>query len=109
LIGYLLSKNSVITCPHGGTVTPVTANAKVFVGGQPVLTQPDTFTVSGCASVSPASGPCVNVKWTTAASRVRINGQPALLQESVGVCESADQTAQGAPVVVSTQLRVRGV
>jgi hypothetical protein len=53
--------------------------------------------------------PCVKVQWATPATRVKVLGQPVLLQSSSGVCQSAEQIPQGAPVIAATQTRVRGM
>jgi len=39
---------------------------------------------------------------------VRVGGQPVILQNSTGLCQSAEQIPQGPPNVVMTQMRVRG-
>ena len=53
--------------------------------------------------------PCVMVKWLVAAARIMVGGKPAVLQNSVGVCQSAEQIPQGPPNVAMTQIRVKGV
>jgi uncharacterized Zn-binding protein involved in type VI secretion len=88
-------------------VTTISSNARVLVSGMPVATLADTFLVAGCAfNVSGAPHPCVKVQWLVPAARVLINGQPAILQTSVGLSLAADMAPQGPPVVVSTQPRV---
>jgi len=39
---------------------------------------------------------------------VLISGQPAILQTSVGLAQSAEQIPQGPPTIVVTQTRVGG-
>ena len=41
--------------------------------------------------------------------RVLVNGQPAVLNTSTGLCFSAEQIPQGPPMVVVTQPRVTGM
>jgi hypothetical protein len=98
-------------CPHGGQVSIASTNTRVFVGRQLVATQSDTFTVSGCTFTVPPGKPqpCVMVKWLVAASRIMVGGKPAVLQNSIGLCQSAEQIPQGPPNVVMTQIRVKGV
>jgi hypothetical protein len=80
---------------------------RVLVSGQPVATLPDPSTIAGCVfNVSGAPHPCVRVQWTVGATRVLIDGKPALLQMSTGLCLAADQAPQGPPVITTTQVRV---
>ena len=98
-------------CPHGGSVTTISSNARVMVSGQPVATFADTSTVAGCPfqiPPVPKPQPCVLVKWITPATRVLVNGQPALLQTSTGLCQSAEQIPQGPPAITVNQTRVVG-
>jgi uncharacterized Zn-binding protein involved in type VI secretion len=96
-------------CPHGGQVTIIPSNTRVMVSGQPVATMGDTFLVAGCAfTVGPKPQPCIKVQWLVPATRVLINGQPAILQTSTGLCLSAEQIPQGPPNVVVTQMRANG-
>jgi hypothetical protein len=108
--GFLLHVGSTIICPHGGQVTIISTNTRVLVSGQPVATQPDTYTVAGCAFTvpGPKPQPCVTAKWLVPAVRVMVGGQPAILQTSTGICQSAEQIPQGPPNVVMTQVRAKG-
>jgi hypothetical protein len=96
-------------CPHGGQVSEITSNSQVFVSGQPVVTAEDEFLVAGCPFTVPSGPqPCLEVQWIVPAERVTINGAPAILLDSVGLCLNAEQAPQGPPTVVSTQTRVTG-
>jgi uncharacterized Zn-binding protein involved in type VI secretion len=97
-------------CPHGGPITTISSNARVLVGGMPVATVADTYLVTGCVFTAPGPKPqpCVAVRWLVPAMRVFVNGQPVILQTSIGICQSAEQIPQGPPMVVSTQPRVVG-
>ena len=107
--GPLFHVGASAICPHGGPVTTISGNARVLVSGMPVATLADTFLVAGCVfNVSGAPHPCVKVQWLVPAARVLINGQPAILQTSVGLSLAADMAPQGPPVVVATQPRVIG-
>jgi hypothetical protein len=97
-----------IQCAHFASVT-VSSSTRVTVGGRKVATVADTFMVSGCPNqVGTKKQPCVQVKWMGGARRVRAGGQAVLLQDSTGICQSAEQIAQGTPNVISTQQRVKG-
>jgi hypothetical protein len=98
-------------CPHAGQVSTVSSNTRVLVGGQPVATIADVSTVAGCPFQVPIGTgtkpqPCVTVKWLVPAARVKVNGQPALLQTSTGLCLSAEQIPQGPPTITVNQTRV---
>ena len=82
--GFLFHVGATAFCPHGGMVLVVPASPRVFVSGQPVATLGDTYLVTGCAFVPAKPQPCVTVRWLTPATRVLVNGQPAILQASSG-------------------------
>ena len=95
-------------CPHGGQITVISANTRVLVNGMPVATLADAGIVAGCAFTVPPGKPqpCLKVLWLAPAARVLINGQPALIQTSSGLCQSPEQIPQGPPTIVATQPRV---
>lgn len=103
--GSLLHAGAVVMCAHAGQAQPMVSNPRVKVGGQPTVVQSSTYSVSGCSfNISGTPSPCVTAQWTTAALRVRSNGQPLLLQDSQALC-----TPNGTPLTVAfTQARVRG-
>jgi hypothetical protein len=97
-------------CPHGGQISASTSNSRVFVGGQAVLTEADTCTITGCSfNVGNKPQPCTKIKWQSPATRILINGQHALLRNIVGDCQSAEQIPQGPPNINQTQVRVKGI
>ncbi|HVR34863.1 MAG TPA: hypothetical protein VMS21_03320 [Methylomirabilota bacterium] len=108
--GPLFHVNATAICPHAGQVTTISSNTRVLVGGMPVATIADTFLIAGCAFTipGPKPQPCVKVQWLVPAARVLVNGQPAILQTSPGLCLSGEQIPQGPPTVVVNQPRVIG-
>jgi uncharacterized Zn-binding protein involved in type VI secretion len=104
--GFILHQGATVLCLHAGQAQPTAPNPRVKVGGQPVVTQPTTYTVAGCTLPPPpaANGPCVIGQWVSAATRVRVGGMPVLLQDSQAICAP---TGTGLNVVV-TQVRVKG-
>jgi hypothetical protein len=108
---FLLHVGATLKCPHGGQVLAIASNTRVRVEGQPVVTKTDTFTVTGCMYAMPNGilNPCVVVNWLVPATRVLVSGKPVLLSNSTGVCQSSDQTPQGPPNVVHSQVRVKGL
>jgi hypothetical protein len=112
-MSFLLVANATIFCPHLGKVSVTPSNSRVLLGGVPALVLPDLSTVGGCTFQVPIGTgtkpqPCVKVLWAAPAARVLINGQPALLQTSSGVCQSVEGIPQGAPQIAATQVRVSG-
>ncbi len=104
--GFLLHAGATVICAHAGQAQPMVPNPRVKVSGQLTVVQSSTYSVSGCAfNVSGAPSPCVTAQWTVAATRVRSNGQPVLLQDSQAIC-----VPNGTPLtVIATQVRVRGM
>jgi hypothetical protein len=105
----LLTTASQLMCPHGGTVTAVTSNARSTAGGSPIVRSTDTFTVVGCP-FAPSGVPhiCVRVQWVQPAAQSRAGGDLTLTEQSVGLCLAADQAPQGTGQIVVTQPRVSG-
>jgi hypothetical protein len=108
--GYLLAVDSTLMCPHAGQVSIVTSNSRVKLNGQPAVTQPDTYTISGCPFTLPPGNPhpCVLAKWMVVATRVKIAGSFGVLKDSTALCQAADQAPQGPPNIIVTQMRVKG-
>jgi hypothetical protein len=69
---------------HGGLATPTVTDARVFVSGMPIVTQPGPWTVAACALPPPpaANGPCVTGQFFTASVRVTASFLPVLLIDS---------------------------
>lgn len=110
--GFVVTTSSSAICQHGAQVSIISSNTRVLVGGVPVAIQNDQFMVSGCPFQIPVGAgtkpqPCVKLQWIAPATRVRIAGQPVILQSSSGLCLSAEQIPQGAPTVVMVQPRVK--
>ena len=113
--GFLLHVGATVQCFHAAPATSVTSNIRVLVSGMPALTMADVSAVAGCPFTTPIPKPqpCVTIRWLpAAASRVLINGQPAVLRVSgpgPGICQSAEQIPQGLPIVSAIQTRVSGM
>jgi hypothetical protein len=103
--GYLLDQSATVLCLHGGQAQATVPNARVKVGGQMTVQQPNPWTIAGCPFTTPAAVPmpCVIAQWTTAATRVKSGGMPLLLQDSQAVCAP---NGTGVNIVV-TQMRVK--
>jgi len=117
--GFLLHVNAAMTCQHvTGQATIAPTQPRVQVGGQPVATIPPgapTIAVAGCLFTVPPSKPqpCVTVRWSMPTTRVKVLGLPAMVAPAPGpgpgICQSAEQIPQGAPIVGAMQARVFAV
>jgi uncharacterized Zn-binding protein involved in type VI secretion len=108
--GPLLHVGAVGSCPHAmGQLSIISSNARVMVSGQPVATASDPCIIAGCAfTISGKPQPCTTSKTLAPATRVLINGAPALLLPGPHLCQSADQIPAGPPIVSVCQVRVVG-
>jgi hypothetical protein len=104
--GMLLNFGSMVQCAHGGRAQPTAIMPRVRIMNQPAVVQTAPYAVSGCPFVAGTSPlPCLFGQWTTAALRVRIMGNPVLLQDS-----QATTVPNGVPLtVLQTQMRVKGM
>ena len=104
----LLTTASQMMCPHGGTVSATSSNAKAKAAGAYILRPSDTFIIAGCPFViGTAAHPCVKVSWS-GASKSKADGDTTLNQSSTGQCVAGDQAVQGAVLILSTQTNVAG-
>lgn len=103
--GFVLTKRSVILCPHGGMVMHVPASfSGELVGGEIPLLVNDIYTVAGCLNFTgDFVTPCMMVMWTSASTSYLINGIPVLIHTSLGLCQSASGVPQGPAIISSFQ------
>ena len=101
----ILTTNSTLSCPHGGTVNLQTSNVDMKIQDAPALLVTDVHTVAGCPFTlpGPTSSPCVTVRWSVGATQTNVHGTAVLLQNSVGLCYSALQAPQGPPMISQVQ------
>jgi hypothetical protein len=109
----LLNVSSSLQCPHGGSVSIVSANSRVKADGAFAALSTDTFTISGCPFQIPATppipSPCMTVQWIVTNMRTKTNGTPNLNKSSAGLCLSAAQVPQGPVTIVNTQSKASGL
>lgn len=84
--GPLLVASAQVMCAHGGQAQPIAPDPRVMVSGQPVVTIVSPFVIAGCPFPPIVGGPCVTGQFIVPATRVLVDGAPALLLDSVGVC-----------------------
>lgn len=83
--GFILTQSATVFCQHAGMAQPTSFDARVQLGGSPVVTQASMYQISGCA-LSSSGNPCVTASFVTSATRVTAGGVPVLLQDSQAVC-----------------------
>jgi hypothetical protein len=106
----LLNSDSVMMCPHGGTVQAITSNTRAQAASGFLLRASDTFVIAGCPFVlGVVPHPCVQVQWVQPASDSQAVGDFTLTEASVGLCVAPDQAVQGTVLVTTTQARVSGI
>ena len=106
MTGPILHLGATVVCSHGGQAIPTAPSARVLVNGLPAVTQASPWTVAACAFVPPAgNGPCLTANFIVAATRVLIEGQPAVLQSSVSICAPTSTPL----IPVQAQTRVVGM
>lgn len=108
MTAYVVHQGATVLCFHGANAMLSPGQHPVKVSGHRVATSRDDGTVTGCPfTVSSKAQPCTTIRWVTAATRVKVNGQPVLLDTSSSTCYSAEQLAQGTASIPSTQRRVK--
>ena len=107
-MGEMLHFGATILCPHGGQAMATASSARVTLSGQPAINLTHMLTIAGCPFTSGGNPmPCTSVQWTTAATRVTIEGSPALLSTGNGLC-IGPAGPQGSAQTVARQMRVTG-
>ena len=102
-MGQILTVSDVMKCPHGGTVTLSSTQARVSAGAL-ILRPTDVFAIVGCGfSTGGGPHPCVRVEWQNPARRCKAASVAALTTSSVGTCKAADQAIQGSVLIQKTQ------
>lgn len=103
----MVDAGATITCPHGGTGTPIATATRVAVGGKPPLLATDTVVIAGCGfNVSGAPSPCLQVQWVMPSTRLQVQQTPVVLSSSVGLAVNAAGAPQGPITLAGFQTRV---
>lgn len=99
--GYLVHARTTVQCAHAGQAMPTRSDARVRVGGFPVIVAAVPYTILGCSLPTP----CASEQWISGATKVRVGGVPVLLSDSRSVCTPTGTALTVLPV----QSKVRGV
>ena len=104
----LLTTESRMSCPHGGTVTATPAGTVVAKADGALLRSTDSFTIAGCP-FTPGTNPqpCTTVQWVETAEQVKHDGSFVLNEASVGLC--LGPAPQGTVIIDNTQAKVSGL
>lgn len=106
--GFVVDAGASITCPHGGTGTPIPTATRVTVGGKPPLLATDTVVIAGCGfNVSGAPSPCLQVQWVMPSTRLQVQQAAVVLSSSIGLAVNAAGAPQGPATVTGFQTRVQ--
>ena len=105
-MAYLLDQNTTAQCSHGGSAQPIVGIPRVKLGGSPVLTVASQFVVSGCPNApGGAQLPCVLATFAQGATRVKVMGNPVLLDSSPATTMPTGVTL----TITPPQQRVKGI
>jgi hypothetical protein len=109
MAGNSLTTATTLTCPHGATIKVTTKNQKAKAGDR-IITDGDTYSISGCPNqlptVPPTPSPCMSVVWLLADFKVKVGSAATLSAGSTGLCLAATQIPQGMVTIGSTQGKV---
>jgi hypothetical protein len=102
---FVVHKDALVMCAHGGQAQPAVPFPRVTVSGMAIATAASPHIITGCPFTPPGgNGPCVTAQWMMGATRITAGGMPVLLQSSVGTC-----VPTGTPLnIIITQVRVIG-
>jgi hypothetical protein len=103
----LITRDSDLKCPHGGTVEITPAQTRATAGTS-IATTGDGFDIRNCNfAVGGAPHPCIRIEWMTKASRVTASNE-VLTDACVGMCFAADGAPQGT-VLINAQQKADGL
>jgi len=100
-MGYILTGDSKITCPHGGQVRHFSKQMEVpYIHGYPVCVMNDGYDIVGC----PLWGElrCSRIEWWSG-SVLRVNDSPVITNTSKGGCYNSGLMILGLPIIISHQ------
>jgi hypothetical protein len=92
-MGEAITNASVLTCPHGGTVT-ITPTSGLLIDESAAAAVTDEASISGC----PEADPCTSVQWATSGVLV-VGGQEIAMFPELSSCITAGGANTGPPIV----------
>lgn len=80
---FILTKTSIMVCPHGGMVMHMPTSVREFrIVDEAVLLATDLYIVTGCGNTE---DPCREVHWDRASEKLFVGINPVLVHTSVGI------------------------
>lgn len=105
-MAYLLTMRASGRCAHAGAAAPIAGNPRVKLGGDPVLTVATQLAITGCPNtVGSSPFPCAIAQFASGATRVKIMGQPVLLDSSA----PKNLPTGASTTITNPQTRVKGL
>ncbi len=103
-MGYVLTSESKIFCPHGGLLYHrATRLTPLLIAGYPVLLQDDEYRIEGCRK---EKARCVRAEWDTGPEKILIFGSPVLIHTSRGWCIDSNNLRNLSPIILHYQRSV---
>ncbi|MHA2426057.1 MAG: hypothetical protein ACXAEF_14800, partial [Candidatus Thorarchaeota archaeon] len=100
----ILTVNSTIQCPHGGSAILTSSNTKVTTENGLWLIETDIHTIVGCPFYrGDTYSPCIRIEWSNGSLVTDILGTPVLKSDSIGLCYNSQNAVQGQALIVNTQ------
>ncbi len=105
--GFLLHQGATVICAHTppGQAQPTVPNPRVKVTNQPIVSLTTQYGIVGCGLTGTSNPPCATAQWTTAATRVKADQIPVLLEDSQSICAPTLTPLS----IKKTQRRVKGI
>jgi hypothetical protein len=105
--GFLLHEGATVICAHPppGQAQPTMSNPRVKVSNRPIVTQTTPYGIVGCGLTGTVNPPCATAQWKTAATRVKADQIPVLLEDSQSICAPTLTPL----TIKKTQRRVKGI
>jgi len=97
--GFVITKSSVLNCPHSTPARADMSSPRVKAAGQPVVLQGHLYSFPTCTA---GQSKCTSGSWTVGAVRVSASGIPIAISTGVSVI-----APPGIFSVMSTQPRVK--
>jgi hypothetical protein len=105
-MGYFVYDKALLSCHGIGIVSPLAAkNKRVSIeGNNYVMTDKDDFAIKGCHLYYP----CSVAIWNAPRSRIKISGNPVILDDSDGRSHHKEYLPPQGNLRIMTQTRVKG-
>ncbi|MBA2281479.1 MAG: hypothetical protein M3527_08370 [Actinomycetota bacterium] len=102
-MGYVVTREASIRCPHGGVVRFLPGGrARLEIQGSDVVSSEDQSSIEGCTGSS--GDPCSRIEWIVPGHPVlTIDDRPVLTSDTPGTCVTFVGLPTGPPVFATFQ------